>query len=240
MKRKGFTPLEMCKNLGNRLRLRNWSWSLLNIFRQRTQPYYVRRNEQRNLSTYDEKQGSPTGITLLEILVVLFIMGMIAMALYGILKGGLDVWRGGKERTDIIAQARVAMDRLTREAREATYMKAADITSINFSAWLGSTTTLSDVSYYYDDDPQNILYRNAKAGGTVVAGEEKEMAKYMNSFSLYYYSKGDDGAIHSFDPSGAYDDIWMIEIKSEVKKDDNIVNLRSTVQPRNYSEYHVW
>lgn len=170
-------------------------------------------------------QGSPAGITLIEILVVLFIMGMIAMALYGILKGGLDVWRGGKERTDIIAQARVAMDRLTREAREATYMKAADITGINFSAYLLDTTNLKDVSYYYDS-AENILYRNEASGGA------REMAKYMNSFSLYYYAK--NMTVLS-SPVTNPSDIWMIEIKSEVKKDDNIVNLRSTVQPRNYS-----
>ena len=169
------------------------------------------------------------GLTLIEILVVLFIMGFIATALYHILNVGMKGWRAGKEKTDIIAQA---MDRLTRELREATYMKAAGETGINFSAYLG-TTSSKEISYYYNSS-QDILYRNEDSGGG------REIAKYMNSFSLYYYSKGDDGAIHSFDPSAETDDIWMIEIKSKVKKDDNIVNLRSTVQPRNYSEYHEW
>ena len=166
---------------------------------------------------------SSAGLTLIEILVALAILGMIAMALYGILKGGLDVWRGGKERTDIIAQARVAMDRLTREAREATYMKAADITGINFSAYLG-TTSPKDISYYYNSS-QDILYRNEESGGG------KEMAKYIGSFSLCYYSK--DMTVLS-SPVTNPSDIWMIEIKSKAKRDDNIVNLRSTVQPRNY------
>lgn len=169
------------------------------------------------------------GITLIEILVVLFIMGLIAIALYNVLSTGMKGWRVGKKRTDIIAQARVAMDRLTREAREATWMEAADATSINFSAELGTGSDRDVVYSYYN----SILHREEESGG------EKVMAKDMNSFSLYYYSKGDDGAIHSFDGSAA-DDIWMIEIKLKVKEDDNIVNLRSTVQPRNYSEYHGW
>ncbi len=177
-------------------------------------------------------QGSPTGLTLIEILVALAILGMIAMALYGILKGGLDVWRGGKERTDIIAQARVAMDRLTREAREATWMEAADATSINFSAYLLDTTTLKDVSYYYDS-AQHILYRNEEGVGG------KEMAKYMDSFSLYYYSKWADNTINSFTPeAGSYNSIWMIEIEAKLKRgatgEEDVVHLRSTVQPRNY------
>lgn len=171
-------------------------------------------------------QGSPTGITLIEILVVLFIMGMIAMALYGVLKSGLDLWRGGKERTDIIAQARVTMDRLTREAREATYMVSASDTKLRFSAYLLDTTNLKDVSYYYNSD-QDIVYRYNVTDDT----QAREMAKYMGSFSLYYYSK--DMTVLS-SPVTNPSDIWLIEIKSKAIRNDNIVNLKSTVQPRNY------
>jgi len=151
---------------------------------------------------------------------------MIAMALYGILKSGLDLWRGGKERTDIIAQSRVAMDRLTREAREATYMVSASDTNLRFSAYLLDTTNLKDVSYYYNSD-QDILYRCNVTDDI----QAREMAEYLDSFSLYYYSK--DMTVLS-SPVTNPSDIWMIEIKSKAKRDDNIVNLRSTVQPRNY------
>ncbi|HEA47172.1 MAG TPA: prepilin-type N-terminal cleavage/methylation domain-containing protein [bacterium] len=175
---------------------------------------------------------SGAGLTLIEILVVLFIMGFIATALYYVLNAGIEGWRAGKERTDIIAQARVAMDRLTREAREATYMVAADSTGINFSAYLGETSP-KVISYYYDSS-EDILYRY-----NVTDGILSEMAKYMDSFSLYYYSKGDDDAIHSFTPTtGEYNSIWMIEIETKLKRgatgEENIVHLRSTVQPRNY------
>ncbi len=177
------------------------------------------------------------GLTLIEILVVLFIMGFLTIALYYVLSAGIKGWREGKERTDIIAQARVAMDRLTREVREATYMKAADVTGINFSAYLG-TTSSKIISYYYNSS-QDILYRDEDSGGG------REMAYSVSTFSLTYYSKGDDGAIHSFTPgSVTYDDIWMIAIDAQVTRgptgEQNVVNLRSTVQPRNYSGYHVW
>ncbi len=184
---------------------------------------------------------SPTGITLVEILVALAILGMIALALYGILKGGLDVWRGGKERTDAIAQARVAMDRLTREVREATYMVSASDTMLRFSAYLLGTAAADykDISYYYDS-ASGILYRH-----NVTDDIQAEMAYFVTDFDFDYYSKGDDGAIHSFSPGyGTYDDIWMIAIDAQVTRgptgEQNVVNLRSTVQPRNYSEYHVW
>jgi len=182
---------------------------------------------------------SGAGLTLIEILVVLFIMGFIAISLYYVLNAGMKSWRTGKERTDIIAQARVAMDRLTREAREATYIASTETGSIKFSAYLG-TTTLSDISYYYDS-VDDILYRNFSSGGTVQADAQKEMAKYMDSFALYYYSK-DAGGVYKFSspPSDqtARNSIWMIEIKSKVKRglsgEEAEVDLRSTIQPRNY------
>ncbi len=174
---------------------------------------------------------SGAGLTLIEILVVLFVMGFIAIALYQVLSAGMKSWQTGKERTDIIAQARVAMDRLTREAREATYMAEADTTSINFSAELGTGSNKNIVYSYYG----STLYRKEQSGG------EKEMAKYMDSFSLYYYSKDADGVYKFSSPPSdqtARNSIWMIEIETKVKRgatgEENIVHLRSTVQPRNY------
>ena len=169
------------------------------------------------------------GLTLIEILVVLFIMGFIATALYYVLNAGIEGWRAGKERTDAIAQARVAMDRLTREAREATYMAAADTASINFSAELGTGSNRNIVYSCYG----STLYREEQSGGP------KEMAKYITTFTLTYYSKWADNTIHSFTPAaGLYNSIWMIAIDTQVTKgatgEENVVNLRSTVQPRNY------
>ena len=170
------------------------------------------------------------GVTLIEILVVLFIMGMIAMALYGILKGGLDLWRGGKERTDIIAQARVAMDRLTRELRATGGIGAAEDTYIYFSTDLDADDTEEEISYSWPSGTE--LFRGLSA-----TPDYKVIARSIDNFSLYYYSK--DGT--QITPPTVTDNqlkrnmIWMIEIEARVKEDDNIVNLRSTVQPRNYS-----
>lgn len=192
--------------------------------------------KKRRLNPLNRRSRHPTGLTLIEILVVLFIMGFISITLYYVLNAGIKSWRAGKEKTDIIAQARVAMDRLTREAREATYMAAADSTSINFSAYLLDTTNLKDISYYYDSS-EDILYRYNVTDDS----EAREMAKYMDNFSLYYYSK-DAGGVYKFSspPSDqtARNSIWMIEIESKVKRgatgEEDVVHLRSTVQPRNY------
>ncbi len=169
------------------------------------------------------------GFTLIELLVVLSIMGFIATALYYVLNAGIEGWRAGKERTDIIAQARVAMDRLTREVREATWMASADTTSINFSAYVGETSP-KDISYYYDSS-EDILYRNNITDETGT----QMMAKYMDSFILTYYSKN---MTELSSPVDTPADIWMITIDAQITRgptgEQNVVNLRSTVQPRNH------
>ena len=114
-------------------------------------------------------------------------------------------------------------------------MEAADATSINFSAYLLGTAAADykDISYYYDSSA-DILYRNEGGAGG------KEMAKYITDFDFTYYSKWADNTIHSFTPAaGLCNSIWMIAIDAQVTKgatgEENVVNLRSTVQPRNYS-----
>lgn len=170
------------------------------------------------------------GITLIEILVVLFIMGLIAIALYNVLSTGMKGWRVGKERTDIIAQARVAMDRLTRELRATGGIEAAEYTYIYFSTDLDADGSENEISYSWPSGTE--LFR-----GLGASPDYKVIARSIDNFSLYYYSK--DGT-QITPPTGTNTQekrnmIWMVEIEARVKEDDNTVNLRSTVQPRNYS-----
>ncbi|MCK4648144.1 type II secretion system protein, partial [bacterium] len=136
---------------------------------------------------------SPMGVTLLEILVVLGIMAMISLALWRLLGGGLDIWRAGKERTDVIQQARVAMNRFTREVRETTEISDATSTGIQFKAYLGTTEEKSITYYYRGAD--KALYRKNITDAT----GERVMAQNIDNFALTYYSKK-TGTIDDFTP----------------------------------------
>jgi prepilin-type N-terminal cleavage/methylation domain-containing protein len=173
------------------------------------------------------------GVTLLEILVVLGIMAMISLALWRLLSGGLDIWRAGKEKTDVVQQARVAMNRLTREVRETTEISDATSTGIEFKAYLGTTAEKSITYYYRSAD--KALYRKNITDAT----GERVMAQNIDDFTLAYYSKK-TGTIYDFTPgTGTYSHIYMISVDSFLKRgaapDEATVSLRSTVQPRNYS-----
>lgn len=168
------------------------------------------------------------GITLIEILVVLAILGMIALALHRILKGGLDVWRGGKERTDIIAQARVAMDRLSRELRATDKILTADSNYLSFSANIDDDAAEEVMLYSWSGTSLDPLAREEDSGGL------HSIALNVDSFTIKYYSKNMTELTTSPLTEAERRSVWMITIDTRVKKDDNEVDLRSTVQARNY------
>lgn len=60
------------------------------------------------------------GFTLMEILVASAILVLVLGVLYGIYFSGLDIWDTVKLRTDLQAQARVALNLMVAELRNAT------------------------------------------------------------------------------------------------------------------------
>jgi prepilin-type N-terminal cleavage/methylation domain-containing protein len=176
------------------------------------------------------------GFTLIEVLIALGILGIIILGMYGILKGGMDIWRGGKEKTDVIAQARLAMDRLTRELRATDEILGCTAGEITFSTELTGDATDERIRYY---SAETYLYRSVG-----VAGADNEIARNIDTFTLTYYSQDGDGVyLFSSPPSTATarNSIWMVEIETKVQTglsgEEAEVNLRSSVHPRNYPKW---
>jgi len=81
-------------DFGKRLRLRSSLRPSSNVFREKTQPIDVRRNESRNPSTYDVRRKIQTagGFTLIELIIVLVVLSAILVIAFprmeGFLSGG--------------------------------------------------------------------------------------------------------------------------------------------------------
>jgi len=87
------------------------------------------------------------GFTLVEMLVGVMIFVVIATLLYGVVKTGTTVYFTDGIRLDLQQQARNAMDRIVREAREsnASSIVAVDATSDKL---IFSTPDESNIAYY--------------------------------------------------------------------------------------------
>ena len=112
------------------------------------------------------------GLTFIEVLIGVLILGMIALLIANILLGTLDIYSKKQEEQDIFSNAQIILDRLTREIRQGS--QVLDISS--------STETLGRLSIQLcTGDTRNFSYTlyNGKyyftVDGDIQAGPIKEL-----------------------------------------------------------------
>ena len=72
------------------------------------------------------------GFSLIEMMVVVFILGLIILALVTFFTGGIKSWVAGQSQLEAQRNARQAMDRMVREIREAYEATTKNDTKIVF------------------------------------------------------------------------------------------------------------
>ena len=83
------------------------------------------------------------GLSLVEVLVTVAILGIIVGAIYSFESTGLKLWRAGERQTDVQQNLRAALERVTRELRQSKAVLVADPGEVQFSDVTGRT-----VRYY--------------------------------------------------------------------------------------------
>ena len=81
------------------------------------------------------------GFSLIEMMVVVFILGLIILALVTFFTGGIKSWVAGQSQLEAQRNARQAMDRMVREIREASEVTTKNDTKIIFDTpWVTEIT----------------------------------------------------------------------------------------------------
>jgi|GEM_PF-5969430 len=126
-----------------------------------------------------------SGVTLIELLIALLIVGIISLGLTFMLTQGLKVWTGGTRRTDIVDRGRIALDRLSRELRQAERFTITTMnnTDIEFNVVLSGMTYI--VAYKFSN---GALWRSEKTNATA-ANDFISLANYVNNLTFTYYDK---------------------------------------------------
>ncbi|MCL5046143.1 MAG: prepilin-type N-terminal cleavage/methylation domain-containing protein [Actinobacteria bacterium] len=83
------------------------------------------------------------GLSLVEALVTVAILGIIAGAIYSFESTGLKLWRAGEQQTDVQREVRSALERITRDLRQAKSIAVAEPAEVQFSDGAGRS-----VRYY--------------------------------------------------------------------------------------------
>lgn len=129
------------------------------------------------------------GVTLIEIVMVISIIGIISALLAPVILVGMDSWSYIKNRSELINNGRLAMNRMVREIREAKEINNWEDDRIEFIDINGNTIEFSQEG--------TLLLRN---GDTLAVNLEEN-----NGLSLNYWNSGGNTAVSA-------DEIVRVEI----------------------------
>jgi len=100
---------------------------------------------------------SPRGVTLVELLVAVALLSLIMVAFYTVFRGGSKAYKTGEERVELIQNARIALDMMVSQIRQALPPDASanpeikfeiiDGTSIKFFAPIDSTPGAEEITF---------------------------------------------------------------------------------------------
>jgi prepilin-type N-terminal cleavage/methylation domain-containing protein len=165
------------------------------------------------------------GVTLLELVIAIGIVGMLSLGLAFMITQGLEVWTGGTKRTDIVDKGRMAMERFSRELRQAERFTVDTWTAnnIKFNVVLYYTTYIVEYKF-----ANNALQRSEKTSATA-ADDFVNLAQSVNNLTFTYYNRiGGSPA--------AANDIRTVRVSlvMDMPSPEQDVTLETEVQLRNF------
>jgi len=159
------------------------------------------------------------GLTLVEVIITTAILLVVLTGVYGILGGTLKLWKYGSERIDAQQNARIAMQMMERDIKNAkrysddTYIFIkGDGSEIRFK--LDNENGIQDTIKYYKSG--NLLLRKINNGGA------NQVAYNIKKLEFNFYT----------DPDTLETNRSIVTIYLEVEYDDSVYPLSSKVYVR--------
>jgi prepilin-type N-terminal cleavage/methylation domain-containing protein len=81
--------------------------------------------------------ASQGGFTLIEMLVSILILSVIMTAIFAFLWGASRYWQTGRDAADVTENARLGLNRMTRELKQGSLITVADTTQVSFAVDYG-------------------------------------------------------------------------------------------------------
>ena len=114
------------------------------------------------------------GMTLIEVIISLVIIAILVGVIYQIFITGSIIFDKSQMEYDLIQNASVAVDWITRDVRNADYI------SINGNTLTITTSSNSSITYSISDGPNgsNVLMRTSSDGTNAITSEEAYIEDY--------------------------------------------------------------
>ncbi len=161
------------------------------------------------------------GVTLIELVIVLVLVGIFAGGVAIFLVQGTDLWSKVTFQLDAMSQAELALDRMQREIaqiKDDSSVSTANATTLAF-------TTVNNESVQYQYTSSNAtLNRN---GQLLASGVQSATFQYWNV-------KGQSIASPQVVPPATKTDLWRIGLTMTVTSNQETVTLSTQMLPRNF------
>ncbi len=171
----------------------------------------------RNVRIYTNESG----LSFVEFLISVVLIGILAAALFNIVQSGLNTWRFGEMKTDLMSRTRRAMEHMSRELRhggsDSVIITPVDQYSdiIEFDA---------DIEYGVSepDDLEHIQYELLGTGEVQKTVTDTDMT--VETFIIAHNIV----ELHFFSEEGG-----VVAIRLKGQKDDLVIDIATKVWPRN-------
>jgi len=168
-------------------------------------------------------------MTLVELLIALAILALVLFPIYEFLRQGSISWQLGENRTEVVQNARIGLDKMCDEIRHARGFYYIGSREIRF--WWKD---LND-----DDaaDPDEIItYRwGGSSGDDLTRRLDSEtsstpLANYVDNFTIEYF---DDSGATTSDVNSVNFISFTLRVKKTAQSDEFVSIMRKGVHPRN-------
>lgn len=155
------------------------------------------------------------GFSLVELIVVIVVLGIVASMGAIVVRDGMLGYLRGREITSADWQGRLALERITRELRDAAAIAAGSCDN-STSPFTFAYSDINAVPISYSQSTAT-LWRNGQPLADNVTG-------------LHFYCLQSDGKTYTTTPSAVY----YITVSMVVSTPNTYASYRSTVKPRSF------
>jgi len=155
------------------------------------------------------RNADEEGFTLIELLIAMGLFGILTTVLFSIVLNSANTVKTTRQSTDINEEARTALNRISREIREAraitgavnpvgsTYSSVTD-TAITFEVDLSGSETIEldeIITYRYEFNNKRLVLRTGNGGFAPVLAANVETFKISYFSQVFNCDKDKDGII---------------------------------------------
>ncbi len=168
------------------------------------------------------------GVTIIELIMVIVIVGVLVGASSMYIKETIDLWNFLNFRNEVVSQLRTALLRMGREIRlikDESSITAAQVSRLDF-------TDVNDNTISYQLSSGNLLryFNSTTASDILAAGVQGLYFCYYDSDNNPICSPECNCSVDSADLTN----IYRIKIKMDIQSGDQSKHLESQIYPRNF------